>query len=857
LKLKNLQLSTFTSLLSLFFFGLALWLLRNELRDFRYRDIIQFFHSLPAHRVVMALAFTAFSYVCLTCYDALALRYIGKRIAYWKVALASFAGYAFSNTLGMPLFTGTPLRARLYSVWGMTAIDITRVVLFSYITFWLGFVGLSGGAFLLEPIAVPSLLHLPMASARPVGILFLTLIAAFLVASFVRRKPFTFKGLEFAVPAPPMAAAQIAIASLDWACAATVLYAILPSTWNITFVHFLGVFLFAQVAGLLSHVPGGLGVFESMMVLLMPHESPHSEADLLAAMVAFRGVYYFLPLLIAAVSLGAHEVVRRREQVGKIARIFGGRAPDVVPQILAVTTFLGGAILLISGATPEMSPRLSWLSDFLPLPVIELSHFAGSLAGAALLFLAIGLQRRLDAAYQLTLVMLGGGIVFSLAKGLDWEEALILALMLAALAPCHRHFYRKTSLTTEPFTPGWSVAIVIVILGSLWLGFFAYKHVEYSRELWWSFTFSYKGNAPRFLRASVGVTALALGIALYHLLRPAGPEPAAPTEEELDRATRIAAASPRTYSYLALLGDKELLFNDAGTAYVMFGIERRSWVSMGGPVGPEKERSELVWKFRELVDRHDGWTCFYQVSERMLHLYVDLGLTLVKLGEEARVPLTGFTIEGRNRKKLRHAWRRAGEEGCRFEVIPPEEIPPLMPEIERISDDWLRTKNTREKGFSLGFFDHGYLKRLPLALVRKEGRIVAFANLWPGGESEEISIDLMRHVVDAPLGVMDYLFIELMLYGSQQGYRWFNLGMAPFAGLEARSIAPMWSRLGSMVYRHGEHFYNFQGLRAYKDKYDPIWEPRYLACPGGLAFPLILADIAALIGRGFRGVVAK
>ena len=850
---KAIQLSKLTSLLSLLFFALALWLLRRELADFRYKDIILFFHNLPAHRVAMALAFTALSYLALTGYDALALRYIGKRISYWKVALASFTGYAFSNTLGLPLFTGTPMRARLYSGWGMTAIDITRVVLFSYITFWLGFIGLSGATFLLDPIAVPALLHLPVATARPVGVLFLGLIAAFLGASFVRERPFTFKGLEFSVPRPPMAAAQIAIAALDWTFAGTVLYALLPSEWNITFPHFLGIFLFAQVAGLLSHVPGGLGVFETMMVLLMPRELPH--ADLLAAMVAFRGVYYFLPLLVAAVSLGAHEVVRRREQVGKIARAFGGRAPDVVPHILAVTTFLGGAILLISGATPEVHSRLSWLDDILPLPVIEFSHFLGSLAGVALLFLAIGLQRRLDAAYQLTLLMLGGGIVFSLAKGLDWEEALILALMLAALAPCHRHFYRKTSLTAEPFTPGWSVAIAIVLLGSLWLGFFAYKHVDYSRDLWWHFTLF--GNAPRFLRASIAVTAVALGIAIRHLMRPAGPEPAPPTEEQLDRAAAVAAAAPRTYSYLALLGDKELLFNDAGSAFVMFGVERRSWVAMGGPVGPEKDRAELVWKFREMVDRHDGWTCFYQVSERMLHLYVDLGLTLVKLGEEARVPLTGFTIEGRNRKKLRHAWRRCAEEGCTFEVIPPEEIPALMPDVERISQDWLRTKNTREKGFSLGFFDQGYLRRLPLALVRKEGKIVAFANLWPGGENEEISIDLMRHTVDAPLGVMDYLFIELMLHGSKLGYRWFNLGMAPLAGLEARSIAPLWSRLGSLVYRHGEHFYNFQGLRAYKDKYDPVWEPRYLACPGGLAFPLVLADIAALIGRGFRGVVAK
>ena len=245
----------------------------------------------------------------------------------------------------MPLFTGTPLRARLYSGWGMTAIDITRVVLFSYITFWLGFIGLSGAAFLLEPIAVPALLHLPVASARPVGVLFLGAdrrlprrllrapAAVHLQGAGVRRPPAADGG-----GADRHRLARLGVRRRRCSTPSS------PPSWNITFVHFLGVFLFAQVAGLLSHVPGGLGVFESMMVLLLPHELPH--ADLLAAMVAFRGVYYFLPLLIAAVSLGAHEVVRRREQVGKIARAFGGRAPDVVPQILAVTTFLGGAILL-------------------------------------------------------------------------------------------------------------------------------------------------------------------------------------------------------------------------------------------------------------------------------------------------------------------------------------------------------------------------------------------------------------------------------------------------------------------------------------------------------------------------------
>lgn len=851
--MKTASPSRLKPLFSLLFFALALWLLHRELRDFHYRDVRRFLHDLPAGRLLLALVLTAASYLTLTGYDALSMRYIGKRVAYWKIALASFTGYAFSNTLGLPLFTGTPLRARFYSGWGLTGLDITRIVLFSYVTFWLGFFGLSGAAFLREPIAIPGLLHLPLASVRPFGFLFLGLVAAYLLVCFLRRRPLTLKGMELDVPRPPLAFAQLAVASLDWSLAGAVLFSLLSPSWHITFLHFLGVFLFAQVAGLLSHVPGGLGVFETLMVLLLPPEIPRPQ--LLAVMVAFRGIYYFLPLLIAAVSLSLHEVVRRREQVGRWARFFGGRAPDVLPQIFAVTTFLGGAILLISGATPALHSRLSWLQDILPLPVIEISHFLGSLAGTALLFLAIGLQRRLDAAYQLTMALLASGIVLSLAKGLDWEEALILAVMLAALAPCHRHFDRRASLTGEPFTPGWSAAIAIVILGSLWLGLFAYKHLDYSHDLWWHFTLL--GNAPRFLRASVGMAALALGIALWRLMRPAAPEPALPTPEEIAQAAAIAAAAPRTYAYLALLGDKQLLFNDAGTAFIMFGVEHRSWVAMGDPIGPERERAGLLWKFRELVDRHAGWTCFYQVSERSLHRYVDLGLALVKLGEEARVPLSGFSLEGRNRKKLRHAHHRCEEEGCVLEVIPAERVAAFLPELERISTDWLSTRSTREKGFSLGFFDVGYLARLPVALVRRGGAIVAFANLWPGGDKEELSIDLMRHTQDAPPGVMDYLFLELMLWGAAEGYRWFNLGMAPLAGLETRTIAPLWSRLGAMVFRHGEHFYNFQGLRQYKDKFDPVWEPRYLACPGGLALPLVLADVAGLIGRGFRGVVAK
>lgn len=141
--------------------------------------------------------------------------------------------------------------------------------------------------------------------------------------------------------------------------------------------------------------------------------------------------------------------------------------------------------------------------------------------------------------------------------------------------------------------------------------------------------------------------------------------------------------------------------------------------------------------------------------------------------------------------------------------------------------------------------------------MRHEGRIVGFANIWACGGRQELSVDLMRHRPDAPPGVMDFLFTELMLWGAREGYGRFSLGMAPLAGLEAHPLAPLWHRVGTLVYRHGEHFYNFQGLRAFKEKFDPQWQPWYLAGPGGIALPGVLLDVAALIGGGLKGVVAR
>ena len=594
-----------------------------------------------------------------------------------------------------------------------------------------------------------------------------------------------------------------------------------------------------------------------MVVLLLKPYVP--AASIVGSLLAYRAIYYLLPLVIALAFLIAYEVRRQSSRVAEVASLASGIVgrwlPALLPQILSITTFVAGVILIVSGATPAVRSRVTALDSVLPLGVIELSHFAASLAGAGLVILAWAIRRRLDAAYTLTIATLVIGIVASLLKGLDWEEAVALTLVVAVVVPSRHAFYRKAAITSEPFPNGWIAAVVVVAVVTTWLAFFSYQNVDFTSPVWWEF--SGRGDAPRSLRAMIGVLGALMLFALSRKLRHAEAEPDLPSARQLDIASRIAADSPDTIANLALLGDKSLMFSETGQSMIMYGISGRSWVALGDPLGPESERGELAWRFRESADEHGGWPVFYEVSARHLPIHIDLGLTLLKLGEEAIVPLGSFSLDGGTRKALRRTRKDAMKAGASFEVIPPEETHNFLPGLKEISDEWLAAKRTKEKGFSLGRFDERYLKSFPVALVRVGDAVVAFANVWIGADHAEISVDLMRYTSVAPPGVMEYLLIELMLWGRENGYQRFNLGMSPLSGIENRSLAPLWNRIGALLFSRGEPFYNFQGLRLYKEKFDPVWEPRYLASPGGLVLPRILTNVASLISGGLVGVVSK
>ena len=820
--------------------------LRGLLLEFSYGDLLDAIRATDGSALGLALLATLVSFLALTGYDSSSLRYVGAPVSYRVAAQTSFIAYALSNTVGLGVLTGGAVRLRLYGAAGVEAGAISRAIAFNAVAFMLGISVVGAAALLWGATSVAPALRIP-APILQVGASLILAGATFLIILCRDgRERRLFGRFTLRLPSASLALQQLLISAVDIAATAAVLWFLLP-TGAIDFPAFVGFFAIAVVAGVLSHVPGGLGVFEAVMLLALREHVP--AESLAAALILYRLIYYVLPLLVALALLTVHEV--RRGAVTPVRRA----AVSVAPLLLAAYTFIIGLMLLVSGVTPATDEATELLALHVPLPMVEASHFIGSIAGLGLLFVARGIVLRLDAAWWAGLLLGIVSIVVCLPKGIAISEAFLIGFLVLALSLSRRQFNRRASLLTQPLTGGWLLSIGIVILGLTGLLFFVYRDVDYTQQLWWQFEFD--GHAPRSLRALVAVALLASVLALRQLLRGPAVPLAKPAPAELERATDIVRRQPSADAGIALTGDKHFMFSDSGSSFIMFGQRGRSWISLFDPTGSESEWPELVWRFLEKARERGGRASFYQVRPQTLPMYLDAGLRVYKLGEYACVPLADFSLKGKARSALRAALNRGEREGMSLEVLPAGVSMDTVAELRAISDAWLADHAAAEKGFSLGAFSTQYIQRSPIAVVRVGERKVAFATLLTTDLAEEASVDLMRHVADAPNGTMDFLFTKLLLHFQAQGIKRFSLGMAPLSGMAGHPLAPRWHRMGRLLFSHGENFYNFQGLRAFKEKFTPQWEARYLAAPGGTTPLFVLADIAALISGGLRGVVAK
>lgn len=525
------------------------------------------------------------------------------------------------------------------------------------------------------------------------------------------------------------------------------------------------------------------------------------------------------------------------------------------PTVFALITALAAVLVLVALTIPAAASRIP---SVLSVPLLEASHFVSSFAATLLLLLSLGIRQRLHLAWLIATVVFFLLAVTSVLVGrhILLTGGLILAGL--ALIASRDAFYRRGSLTGARLPIQAVISLLVIVSGVAWLGFFAYRNVDYRDDLWW--TFATDADASRFLRALVIIISTVVLYLFWRILNTSNAPPMPERTDELDARIEAVVKDPRTpqpEAALAFLPDKRFHFSEDGEAFAMFGVRGRNWIVMGPPMGPPESARPLAFDLMRRADRARANLVFYAVPTGFLPIALDLGLSARKIGETAIIPLETFTLAGPARAKLRHAVSRMERENGRFEMLPPGSLAQHGAAMKAISDAWLAHHAGKEKRFTLGLFNEAYLDRQSIATIWYGEEMAAFANVWRSGDGCTLCIDLMRNRPDAPAVTMDALFSQLALWGREQGAARLDLGMAPLSGLATEREANALSRLGNFIYSHGEEVYGFEGLRRYKNKFDPVWEPLYLCGPERQNLAMALADVAILTSGGLRGMFAR
>ncbi|HYZ61465.1 MAG TPA: lysylphosphatidylglycerol synthetase family protein, partial [Acetobacteraceae bacterium] len=566
----------------------AIYVVWKEFRHLKISDIAAALGDIPVRSLALGFLWTVLSYGVLTFYDRLGTIYAGHKVSYGKVAFASFCAYSLSHNLGFAAVSGAAVRYRLYAHWGLTAFQIAKVVAFCSLTFGLGGMVLGGIILFWEPDAVPFFGHIvPKWGMYAVGGLLWGIVAGYIgLSRFVGT--IRLFGADISLPGWRMAFVQVALATVDVAVTAAIMYELLPDVPNLTFIRFLGVYVSSYTAGLAANIPGGLGVFDSAMLLGL---EPYMDAPrILGAVVVFRLYYYIIPLFLAGSMFAGNEILLRGGALMRSNRLQGlalwsEPAFAVVASTGAVA--LCGAMLLGLGVL-DQRPDFSWIDPDFAEVAVSAGEFIPSLIGAALIVLAIGLSRRVTLAWGATLVLLLLAAAWTLAQGTVWWVPAVLILAMLLVAPFRDAYYRHARLLTGPLRPGTALSLLALAGCILVLARFE-PHLRGLAENG-LLDILLSPAVPNSTRVTIALLVILGLIALWRLIRPG-------------KVGWIPWAGEGRLRYAALGGFPPanadgLVMGETGRAAIPFRRVGRVMLALGDPAGALSDRTSAIWNLR-------------------------------------------------------------------------------------------------------------------------------------------------------------------------------------------------------------------------------------------------------------------
>jgi phosphatidylglycerol lysyltransferase len=597
---------------------------------------------------------------------------------------------------------------------------------------------------------------------------------------------------------------------------------------------------------IVSPLFSGLGLVElGMAVTLREFGIPGQSA--LAATLLFRAVELWLPLLVGvSLQLAGQRDVRR-----------------TVSKVPAALTFVTGLLAVLSVLAPTLPQRLNRFGTYSPFSFPSLSRSFVVVAGFFLIFLSFSLWRRKRVAWLAAVVLLVILIPAHLLKHHDQVIALVAMLNLGLLLLTYRDYTVRSDVPTlaQGFIRFGLSLLFALLYGTL--GFFLIDQRAFGMD------FTLREAATRTLRAFLNlgdadlvahtryarwfldslslIGIVAASYAVFSLMRPIVWRRTVHEREREHARALIQAHGDSALDFFKYAADKYFFFASNDRAVVSYGLWRATAVALGDPVAASDADFDLVLReFLDFCDTNDWRVAFHQASPHRLPAYRAAGLSALKVGEDAIIDLSSFTLAGGAMKSLRNNANRLERAGFRVVLHPAPLSPDLLGQLRHVSDEWLRLGGHRERRFTLGRFDENYLRDCAVFAVEDAaGHVVAFANLVPDGAPGEATIDLMRRLPE-PDGAMDYLFVRIFERLRDEGYQRFSLGMAPFANVGTDPTASFPERVMGELYEHVNRIFSYKGLREYKEKFHPTWEPRYLVYTSELALPIVTLALVRL-----------
>ncbi|MGK0551703.1 bifunctional lysylphosphatidylglycerol flippase/synthetase MprF [Enterococcus faecalis] len=583
-------------------------------------------------------------------------------------------------------------------------------------------------------------------------------------------------------------------------------------------------FVAASVIGIVSLIPGELGSFDIMMIFGLSALGIHRET-VVVWILLYRLFYYFIPFFIGVVFFIknlSHSLNQRYSNIPT------DLAKEVAHKLVVFFMYFSGIMMVLSATIPEAFDEIKWLSRLNPLQFHILTQLPAILLGFSLIIMGRGISARVKRAYVPTIVLFLLTLVYTFVQDFNFVAIIFLALLLISIV------FSKEELYRQQLVYSWEMitvdTIILVLLTVLYLVIGVYNLPAFPHRHRHSISFFLFPSEKIWLSGFLGI--LIVSVFIYFFIRYLqGQKKTFGQTLEPERALHIL----QTYggnvdSQLIFLNDKECYIYknqaDEETVLLQFKTFNNKCIVMGDPSGNKADFAPALEQFIHETDQLGYQPVFYEASEEIVMFLHEFGYDFIKMGEEAHVDLPSFSLSGKKRKGERAIMNRFDKENYRFEILQPPFSEEVMAELKIVSDEWLGER--KEKGFSLGFFSESYLQRSKIAVVKDQNqRLIAFANLIPTYTTDEGTIDLMRYRKDAPAGVMDYLFISLFDALKTNGFTYFNLGMAPLANVGTSRKSFLQERIAYLVYEFGTHFYSFQGLRDYKNKFATSWVPRY------------------------------